>query len=108
MFAVSNTMLRFQSPTTGLYPLNTVGVTSNVGDVRTSIYCALSKWSLHLAYRKVLSHDGGRTHLLAQSAVKTMRGILSCWMYQIPKVRIVMLFHYIVMRIIAVNVEGSI
>ena len=84
-------MLRFQSATTGLYPLSTVGASSKIGDVRTSIYCAVSVWSLHLSYRKVLGQDGGRSHLLAQTAVKTMRGILSCWMYQIPKVTLILL-----------------
>ena len=98
---MSKTMLRFQSATTGLYPLSTVGASSKIGDVRTSIYCAVSVWSLHLSYRKVLGQDGGRSHLLAQTAVKTMRGILSCWMYQIPKVPPILLL--IVTRILSVE-----
>lgn len=85
-FAVSQTILKFQSPTSGLFPLETTD-DCNIGDIRTTIYCALSTWALHLSYRKILSDDGGRTHLLSQTAVKAMRGILRCWMYQIPKVR---------------------
>lgn len=85
--SVNETILRFQSPTSGLFPLDTTD-DCEVADVRHSIYCALSIWSLHLSYRKILSGDGGRTHLLSQTAVKTMRGILTSWMHQIPKVNL--------------------
>lgn len=41
---------------------------------------------MHLIFRKV-DDDQGRTHELAQSAVKCMRGILFCWIRQADKVR---------------------
>lgn len=83
--SVSMTILKYQSATTGLFPGDT-GAGRDVGDVRTSVYCALSTWSLHLAYKRLHCEDNGRTYLLGQTAVKTMRGVLACWMYQIPKV----------------------
>lgn len=41
---------------------------------------------MHFIFRKV-DDDQGRTHELAQSAVKCMRGILFCWIRQADKVR---------------------
>jgi len=87
LIVVSQMILKFQSPTTGLFPVES-GQNSRIGDVRTSIYCAISIWSLHLAFRKIHNDETGKTFILAQTAVKTMRGILSCWMYQIDKVSV--------------------
>lgn len=49
--------------------------------MRDTIYCALAVWSLRQCYSKV-DDDKGRTHYLAQVAVKAMRGILFAWMRQ--------------------------
>jgi phosphorylase kinase alpha/beta subunit len=44
----------------------------------------MTVWSLRQCYTKVDS-DKGRTYHLGQIAVKTMRGILFCWMRQAHK-----------------------
>lgn len=79
-------ILQYQSPTLGLFP--DIGKEDNpthIAHIRASIYCAVAVWALSQAYRKV-DDDQGRTHELAQSAVKCMRGILFCWIRQADKV----------------------
>ena len=53
--------------------------------IRDSIYCAAAAWALSQAYKRI-DDDHGRTHELAQVAVKCMRGILFCWLRQAEKV----------------------
>ncbi|KAL4613604.1 phosphorylase b kinase regulatory subunit beta isoform X1 [Arapaima gigas] len=82
--AVKSTILNFQSPTTGLFPVKTCSE-STEAKVRDSLYCAASIWALALAYRRI-DDDLGRTHELEHSAVKCMRGVLYCYMRQADKV----------------------
>ena len=56
-----------------------------MGNVRDTIYCAIAIWSLRQSYTKI-DTDKGRTYYLGQLAVKSMRGILFCWMRQAHKV----------------------
>ncbi|XP_067104696.1 phosphorylase b kinase regulatory subunit beta isoform X2 [Osmerus mordax] len=82
--AVKCTILNFQSPTTGLFPIKTCS-SCKEAKVRDSLYCAASTWALALAYRRI-DDDMGRTHELEHSAIKCMRGILYCYMRQADKV----------------------
>lgn len=78
-FPVKRTILRYQSPVNGLFPV--LSSDAQVGSVRDSLYCASAIWSLYQAYRRI-DDDRGKSHELGQSAVKTMRGILECWIRQ--------------------------
>ncbi|XP_035251166.1 phosphorylase b kinase regulatory subunit beta-like isoform X2 [Anguilla anguilla] len=82
--AVKSTILNYQSPTTGLFPVKTYSDCIEA-KVRDSLYCAASAWALALAYRRI-DDDMGRTHELEHSAIKCMRGILYCYMRQSDKV----------------------
>ncbi|XP_063737372.1 phosphorylase b kinase regulatory subunit beta isoform X1 [Eleginops maclovinus] len=82
--AVKTTILNYQSPTTGLFPIKTCP-TCKEAKVRDSLYCAASAWALALAYRRI-DDDMGRTHEMEHSAIKCMRGILYCYMRQADKV----------------------
>uniref|UniRef100_A0A672QAG8 Phosphorylase b kinase regulatory subunit n=1 Tax=Sinocyclocheilus grahami TaxID=75366 RepID=A0A672QAG8_SINGR len=81
---VKCTILNYQSPTTGLFPVKTSS-TCKEAKVRDSLYCAASIWALALAYRRI-DDDMGRTHELEHSAIKCMRGIMYCYMRQSDKV----------------------
>ncbi|KAK6029861.1 phosphorylase kinase alpha/beta, partial [Ostertagia ostertagi] len=72
-------VLEYQSVTTGLFPRYSRD--RDVGYVKDSIYCALASWACSLAYKR-LDDERGRQTELRQSAVKTMRGILFCWMQE--------------------------
>uniref|UniRef100_A0A8B9HEL6 Phosphorylase b kinase regulatory subunit n=1 Tax=Astyanax mexicanus TaxID=7994 RepID=A0A8B9HEL6_ASTMX len=78
--AVKSTILNYQSPTTGLFPVKTSSDCKEA-KVRDSLYCAASSWALAMAYRRI-DDDMGRTHELEHSAIKCMRGILYCYMRQ--------------------------
>uniref|UniRef100_A0A3B5B3Z3 Phosphorylase b kinase regulatory subunit n=1 Tax=Stegastes partitus TaxID=144197 RepID=A0A3B5B3Z3_9TELE len=78
------TILNYQSPTTGLFPVKTCS-TCKEAKVRDSLYCAAGAWALAMAYRRI-DDDMGRTHELEHSAIKCMRGILYCYMRQADKV----------------------
>ncbi|KRZ46133.1 putative phosphorylase b kinase regulatory subunit beta, partial [Trichinella pseudospiralis] len=80
---VKKQILQFQSYTTGLFPR--YSTENNVGYVRDSLYCAMTCWALSRGYLR-LNDDQGRYYELGQAAVKTMRGILLCWMRQSDKV----------------------
>ncbi|KAK7899197.1 hypothetical protein WMY93_020050 [Mugilogobius chulae] len=82
--AVKTTILNYQSPTTGLFPVRTCS-TCKEAKVRDSLYCAAGAWALAMAYRRI-DDDMGRTHELEHSAIKCMRGILYCYMRQADKV----------------------
>ncbi|XP_073320173.1 phosphorylase b kinase regulatory subunit beta isoform X1 [Pagrus major] len=82
--AVKTTILDYQSPTTGLFPVKTCS-TCKEAKVRDSLYCAAGAWALALAHRRI-DDDLGRTHELEHSAIKCMRGILYCYMRQADKV----------------------
>ncbi|XP_029353473.1 phosphorylase b kinase regulatory subunit beta isoform X2 [Echeneis naucrates] len=82
--AVKTTILNYQSPTTGLFPVKTCS-TCKEAKVRDSLYCAAGAWALAMAYRRI-DDDLGRTHELEHSAIKCMRGILYCYMRQADKV----------------------
>ncbi|KAA8596006.1 hypothetical protein FQN60_011297 [Etheostoma spectabile] len=81
--AVKTTILNYQSPTTGLFPVKTCS-TCKEAKVRDSLYCAASAWALAMAHRRI-DDDMGRTHELEHSAIKCMRGILYCYMRQADK-----------------------
>ncbi|KAF7646959.1 hypothetical protein LDENG_00179490, partial [Lucifuga dentata] len=81
---VKTTILNYQSPTTGLFPVKTCS-TCKEAKVRDSLYCAAGAWALALAYRRI-DDDMGRTHELEHSAIKCVRGILYCYMRQADKV----------------------
>ncbi|XP_065809247.1 phosphorylase b kinase regulatory subunit beta isoform X4 [Labrus bergylta] len=82
--AVKTTILNYQSPTTGLFPVKTCS-NCKEAKVRDSLYCAAAAWALSMAYRRI-DDDMGRTHELEHSAIKCMRGILYCYMRQADKV----------------------
>ncbi|XP_054916044.1 phosphorylase b kinase regulatory subunit beta isoform X2 [Poeciliopsis prolifica] len=82
--AVKTTILNYQSPTTGLFPVKTFSDLKEA-KVRDSLYCAACAWALAMAYRRI-DDDLGRTHELEHSAIKCMRGILYCYMRQADKV----------------------
>uniref|UniRef100_A0A3B3V4E6 Phosphorylase b kinase regulatory subunit n=1 Tax=Poecilia latipinna TaxID=48699 RepID=A0A3B3V4E6_9TELE len=82
--AVKTTILNYQSPTTGLFPVKTFSDIKEA-KVRDSLYCAACAWALGMAYRRI-DDDLGRTHELEHSAIKCMRGILYCYMRQADKV----------------------
>ncbi|XP_008403095.1 phosphorylase b kinase regulatory subunit beta isoform X3 [Poecilia reticulata] len=82
--AVKTTILNYQSPTTGLFPVKTFSDIKEA-KVRDSLYCAACAWALAMAYRRI-DDDLGRTHELEHSAIKCMRGILYCYMRQADKV----------------------
>ncbi|XP_071549609.1 probable phosphorylase b kinase regulatory subunit beta isoform X2 [Panulirus ornatus] len=76
---VKRQLLQNQSITIGLFPCTSQD--KEVADIRTTIYCAASIWSLFQAYRRI-DDDRGKAYELGQSCVKCMRGILTCWMRQ--------------------------
>jgi len=78
-------ILRYQSPISGLFPSDLSVPNPTESHVRDSVYCAVAIWSLAQAYKRI-DDDKGRTHELAHSAVKCMRGILACWIRQADKV----------------------
>jgi phosphorylase kinase alpha/beta subunit len=85
---IYDTILNRQHPITGLLPASTA-VTAH-GDytdawVRDNVYSILAVWGLALAYRRAGSPPG-RLHLLENSVVKLMRGLLVCMMRQAQKV----------------------
>ncbi|XP_034426666.1 phosphorylase b kinase regulatory subunit beta isoform X1 [Hippoglossus hippoglossus] len=82
--AVKTTILNYQSPTTGLFPVKTCSECKEA-KVRDSLYCAAGAWALAMAYRRI-DDNMGRTHELEHSAIKCMRGILYCYMRQADKV----------------------
>uniref|UniRef100_A0A3P9N5S2 Phosphorylase b kinase regulatory subunit n=1 Tax=Poecilia reticulata TaxID=8081 RepID=A0A3P9N5S2_POERE len=82
--SVKTTILNYQSPTTGLFPVKTFSDIKEA-KVRDSLYCAACAWALAMAYRRI-DDDLGRTHELEHSAIKCMRGILYCYMRQADKV----------------------
>ncbi|ETN79480.1 phosphorylase kinase alpha/beta [Necator americanus] len=77
-----NLILDYQSVTTGLFPRYSRD--RDIGYVKDSIYCALACWACSIAYKR-LDDERGRQTELRQTAVKTMRGILFCWMQQSGK-----------------------
>lgn len=76
---IKRQLLRYQSPVTGLFPC--ISTDETIGSVRESIYCAAAIWSLYQSYRRI-DDDRGKSYELGQSAVKCMRGILTCWIKQ--------------------------
>lgn len=76
---VKRHLLRYQSPTTGLFPATSAD--KKVGSIRDSIYGCMATWSLHQAYKKI-NNDQGKCYELGQSTVLGLQGILSCWMRQ--------------------------
>lgn len=85
---IYDTILSRQHPISGLLPASTA-VTAH-GDytdawVRDNVYSILAVWGLALAYRRAGSPPG-RLHLLENSVVKLMRGLLVSMMRQAPKV----------------------
>ncbi len=72
--------MRYQSPTTGLFPRLSCDTTE--AHIRDSLYCCCALWALYQAYTKRIDDDKGKGHELGQSAVKCMRGVLFAWMRQ--------------------------
>jgi phosphorylase kinase alpha/beta subunit len=73
-------LLRYQSPTTGLFPRISCDTTE--AHIRDSLYCCCALWALYQAFIKRIDDDNGKGHELGQSAVKCMRGVLFAWMRQ--------------------------
>jgi phosphorylase kinase alpha/beta subunit len=85
---ISETILSRQHPISGLLPASTA-VTAH-GDytdawVRDNVYSILAVWGLALAYGRA-GAPAGRLHLLENSVVKLMRGLLVSMMRQASKV----------------------
>ena len=81
---IQSVILSRQDPITGLLPASTA-ITAH-GDytdawVRDNVYSILSVWGLALSYHNHTPHHH-RTHILSQSVVKLMRGLLSAMMRQ--------------------------
>jgi len=72
-------ILDSQSPTSGLIGDGTVGF------IRDTILSAGAMWALSIAYRQI-DEDRGRQYELEQSAVKSMRGVLTCFMRQSSRI----------------------
>jgi len=51
LFLVTNEILKHQSLTHGLFPLDTSETSNGDGHVRDNVYCAMCIWTLGLAYR---------------------------------------------------------
>ncbi len=86
--SVSRIILDRQDPVTGLLPASTaVNAHGDYTDawVRDNVYSILCVWGLALSYKKHRP-DHHRTHLLTQSTVKLMRGLLGAMMRQSGKV----------------------
>jgi len=86
--AITKIILSRQDPITGLLPASTA-ITAH-GDytdawVRDNVYSILCVWGLALAFDKEMPKDA-RTHILKQSVVKLMRGLLTSMMRQAHKV----------------------
>ncbi|CAG9539143.1 unnamed protein product [Cercopithifilaria johnstoni] len=79
-YLVQKLVLKHQSVTSGLFPR--YSKSHEIGFVKDSIYCALACWTCSIACKR-LDDDRGRQTELKQSAVKTMRGIMFCWMQQL-------------------------
>lgn len=85
---ISKIILDRQDPVTGLLPASTaVNAHGDYTDawVRDNVYSILCVWGLSLSYKKY-KPDHHRTHLLSQSTVKLMRGLLTAMMRQADKV----------------------
>jgi len=82
--AVEKIILSRQDPVTGLLPASTaVNAHGDYTDawVRDNVYSILSVWGLSLSYKRYFG-EHHRTHLLSQSVVKLMRGLLTAMMRQ--------------------------
>lgn len=77
---VKRQILRYQSPTTGLFP--SMSHETNEAVILDSIFCSAAIWAVYQAYHRLIDDDHGAAHGLGQSAVKCMRGILMAWMRQ--------------------------
>ncbi|MDD2789163.1 MAG: glycoside hydrolase family 15 protein [Sulfurimonas sp.] len=85
--SIEKIILSRQDPVTGLLPASTA-ITAH-GDytdawVRDNVYSIMSVWGLGLSYSKFYP-EHYRTHLLSQSVVKLMRGLLNAMMRQADK-----------------------
>ncbi len=86
--AVEKIILSRQDPVTGLLPASTaVNAHGDYTDawVRDNVYSIFCVWGLSLAYRRHFG-EHHRTHLLSQSVVKLMRGLLTAMMRQADRV----------------------
>lgn len=62
-YPVKTTILNYQSPTTGLFPVKTCS-TCKEAKVRDSLYCAASAWALSMAYRLVHKAQFTLSHII--------------------------------------------
>ncbi len=86
--AVEKIILSRQDAVTGLLPASTaVNAHGDYTDawVRDNVYSILCVWGLALSYKRFYG-DHQRTHLLSQSVVKLMRGLLTAMMRQSDRV----------------------
>lgn len=86
--SINKIILSRQDPITGLLPASTaINAHGDYTDawVRDNVYSILSVWGLSLAYKKHAPQHY-RTHILKQSVVKLMRGLLMSMMRQANKV----------------------
>jgi len=85
---IDKIILSRQDPITGLLPASTaVNAHGDYTDawVRDNVYSILGVWGLALSYRKYQPNHH-RSHLLSQSVVKLMRGLLLAMMRQSDRV----------------------
>ncbi len=85
---IDRIILSRQDPITGLLPASTaVNAHGDYTDawVRDNVCSILAVWGLALSYRKH-KPDHHRSHLLSQSVVKLMRGLLSAMMRQSDRI----------------------
>ena len=86
--SIEKIILSRQDPVTGLLPASTaINAHGDYTDawVRDNVYSNMSVWGLHLPYKK-FSPEHYRNHLLGQSVVKLMRGLLNAMMRQSEKI----------------------
>jgi len=75
VFAVKQQILRFQSPTTGLFPADLSQPNSCEAHVRDSIYCAVAVWSLAQAYKCVHIMPTSTKHYPADNCNPMISGL---------------------------------
>lgn len=82
---VTKTILERQNPVTGLIKTNL----NNADDawIRDNVYATLSVWALSVVYRKRSDSevDRAKAYEFEQSVIRTMRGLLKCFMLQKDK-----------------------
>ncbi|KAF1741601.1 hypothetical protein MXB_2507, partial [Myxobolus squamalis] len=79
---IKHTILPHQSSDLGLFSRFD---SDNFGHVRENVYCVICLWAASLAF-KYVDDASGKAYELEHTAIKCMRSLLQCWMYQTKQV----------------------